>query len=115
MKTKKDKSLAASVPAGSESAVRGKCPPYGPGAQYFDLLNELLRNATPMGAYSVGLVSALAWQDGLDPNEAELRAALKCSTFKQVIAFIAPEGPADERTSDPNPASEPNSKTKEPV
>jgi hypothetical protein len=113
MKNKKHKSLAASVPAGSESALRGEIRTYGPGAKYFDLVNELLPSATPMGAYCVGLVSVLAWQDGTDPNESDLRSAVRCSTIKQVSDFLTPEYTTNRRTTHPNPADQPNSTTKE--
>lgn len=62
---------------------------YGPGEKYFDLLNSILPRATPMGAYCVGLVSALGWQNGLDPNESVLHAAAECSTAIQAIEMYS--------------------------
>jgi hypothetical protein len=120
MSKKKDKGLNSGSVQGDGRKVRSSAVPYGPGAKYLDLVNELLRTATPMGAYGVGLVSALAWQQGLEPNETDLHYAVKCSTVKQVFAFLAnsarfaiPAEPASTRTTHPNPADSPNSNTEE--
>jgi hypothetical protein len=123
MKQKKDKRLNSGSVQGSERVVRSSAVPYGPGAKYFDLVNELLSTATPMGAYCVGLVSAVAWQQGLDPDETELRYAVRCSNLKHISRFLAksarfsvPEAHQyDTRTSSPNPADSPNSNPKEPL
>lgn len=43
----------------------------------FEILNRLLKTASPMGAYSMGAVSYLAWQSGVQPDISLLKAAAR--------------------------------------
>jgi hypothetical protein len=48
--------------------------------QNLDTINRLLKSADPTGAYALGLVSALAEQDGVTAPDTLLEAAAKCQT-----------------------------------
>jgi hypothetical protein len=58
----------------------------GPNEAYTDLLLEALGpEVTAVGTYSVGLVSGLAWRDGLDPDRILLRIASRASGPRNAI------------------------------
>ena len=54
-------------------------------AEYLALVNEILPKATPMGAYAIGLITTLAWQNGLDPNRSVMEAAMACPDIASAI------------------------------
>ena len=53
-------------------------------AEYFEVLNELLRDAAPVGAYAVGIVTAAALQDELPPDRELLVAASRIADLADV-------------------------------
>lgn len=44
--------------------------------EYLEMVNRLLVSATPVGAYALGALSALAWQTEFPPDELLLGQAL---------------------------------------
>ena len=53
-------------------------------AEYLEVLNELLRDAAPVGAYAVGIVTAAALQDELPPDRELLVAASRIADLADV-------------------------------
>lgn len=48
------------------------------GPRYFDLINKHLPGKPAMGAYCMGMVSALAMQDDLEPDDGLLELVSDC-------------------------------------
>ena len=46
-------------------------------------VNELLPGSTPMGAYSLGLICALAWSEAIEPPRSLLELAATCESVEQ--------------------------------
>jgi len=58
--------------------------------QYLDTLNDLLKTAYPIGAYAMGVVSALAWRQKMQPDRRLLYNASVCIAVRAVpIIFDA--------------------------
>jgi hypothetical protein len=55
---------------------------------YLDLVNEILPKSTAMGAYAIGLITSLAWMQGLDPTRAVLEAAMDCQDIRSAVAVF---------------------------
>ena len=53
--------------------------------EYLDIVNELLPKATPEGAYSIGLVSALCWLSRMKPTRSVLECAAQAKTIAHAI------------------------------
>lgn len=56
--------------------------------EYLDLANEIVPHTNAVGAYCVGLVSALAWENGLEPTRFVLEAAADCGTITQALEMF---------------------------
>jgi hypothetical protein len=96
MKTKKDKSLAASVPPGSGSTVR----------------ESLSREDFETLLLALGIATGTCFRDGND--KLGYRIILLTNTINQNNPDWTPyDVPADERTTHPNPADSPNSNADE--
>lgn len=55
---------------------------------YLKIANGIIPGATPMGAYCVGLVTALAWKNNLWPPAAVLETAALSATTAEAIALF---------------------------
>jgi len=53
--------------------------------EYLDMVNEALPTATAIGAYAIGVVTTLAWQQKLDPTAELIRAAAECPNVESVL------------------------------
>lgn len=53
--------------------------------EYLEILNDVLRDASAAGAYSVGIVSCLAWQANKEPDRELLQTAAKCQTPREAL------------------------------
>jgi hypothetical protein len=47
------------------------------------VVNELLPGTGPIGAYCLGTICALAWQDRMEPPRSLLEMAVKCPSIEQ--------------------------------
>jgi hypothetical protein len=50
--------------------------------EFLEALNELLKTASPMGAYSMGAVCYLAWKSGAQPDRQLLESARNCEDYR---------------------------------
>jgi hypothetical protein len=50
--------------------------------EYLETLNSLLKDAPPQAAYSLGVVSCLAWKDGIKPDTELMKAAARCEDYR---------------------------------
>lgn len=48
-------------------------------------VNELLPRCTPTGAWCLGIICALAWNDGIEPHFTILELAAKCPSVDQAV------------------------------
>lgn len=53
---------------------------------YLDMVNEIVPKASAEGAYCIGLVSALAFEKGLEPSRSLLVLAAQCRNIPQAIS-----------------------------
>jgi hypothetical protein len=56
-----------------------------PTAETLEIVNELLRTATPEGAYSMGVISVLSLSDGTQPTRELLEAAGRRDSIQSAI------------------------------